>query len=360
MALDLAGMPRVSPTGSPAIPIEATAPLRVSFVGGGTDFPHWYREHGGAVVSATIDHIVRVRLTSREDRLVEVRSLDLDQLVAYHLDEGPVYDGALDLVKAAIAHMELETGVTVEIRSEAPPGSGLGGSSALVTAVVAALAMLGDRRLDAGTLAHTAYRIEREDLGISGGWQDQFAVAFGGCNLLEFSRDGVRIETVADPERLARLADGLLLCYTGGVRRNVGLIDRQIALHAEGREETTLGMKRLQELAYAVRDVIERADLPTLGALLHEAFLAKQQMNPHITEDTPIEAMLAAAGAAGAYGGKVCGAGGGGYLLLAAPREAHPAIRTALESLGGQFAPFAFRADGVRATRGADTWAPTT
>jgi D-glycero-alpha-D-manno-heptose-7-phosphate kinase len=341
-------------------PIEAIAPLRISFVGGGTDFPHWYREHGGAVVSATIDHVVRVRVTPRADRVVEMRSLDLDQLVAYHLDEGPVYDGGLDLVKAAIAHIGVDEGVTVEIRSEAPPGSGLGGSSALVTAMVAALAMLEGRAMDAGTLAHTAYRIEREDLGISGGWQDQFAAVFGGCNLLEFSRDGVHVESVADPARLDRLAEGLLLCYTGSVRRNVGLIDRQIALHAEGREETALGMKRLQEMAYAMRDVVERADLPALGALLHEAFLAKKQMNPHIAEHTPIEAMLAAARAAGAYGGKVCGAGGGGYLLIAAPPATHPAIRAALEALDGQFAPFAFRPTGVCATRGAETWLPAT
>ena len=172
--------------------IDAVAPLRISFVGGGTDFPHWYEEHGGAVVSATIDHVVRVRITPRPDRLVEVRSLDLDRLVAYHLDEGPVYDGALDLVKAAIADAGTDVGISVEIRSEAPPGSGLGGSSALVTAVVAGLAMLGGRQMDAGTLARTAYRIEREDLGISGGWQDQYAAAFGGCNLIEFSRSGRR------------------------------------------------------------------------------------------------------------------------------------------------------------------------
>jgi D-glycero-alpha-D-manno-heptose-7-phosphate kinase len=346
--------------GQPAAetPIEAVAPLRISFVGGGTDFPHWYREHGGAVVSATIDHVVRVRLTPRNDRLVEVRSHDLDQLVAYHLDDPPVYDGALDLVKAAIAHIGVDRGVRVEIRSEAPPGSGLGGSSALVTAVVAALAMLGGRGMDARTLAETAYRIEREDLGITGGWQDQFAAAFGGCNLLEFSRSGVRVDGVADTARLDRLATGLLLCYTGAVRTDVGLIDRQIALHAEGREETTLGMKRLQELAYAIRDAIERCDLPALGGLLHEAFEAKRQMNPYITEGTPIEAMLAAARRAGAFGGKVCGAGGGGFLLLAAPTAAQPAIRSALVDLGGQFAPFSFRATGVRATRGTDTWTP--
>ena len=339
--------------------IEAVAPLRISFVGGGTDFPHWYEEHGGAVLSATIDHVVRVRVTERSDRVVAVRSLDLDRLVAYHLDEGPIYDGALDLVKAAIERAGVDVGVDVEIRSEAPPGSGLGGSSALVTAVVAALAMLGARTFTASALADTAYRIEREDLRIAGGWQDQYAAAFGGCNLLVFSRSGVRVEPVADRERLATLAAGLLLCYTGHVRRNVGLIDRQIALHAEGREETLLGMKRLQEMAYAMRDAVQRADLPAVGGLLHDAFVAKQQMNPYIAEDTPIESMLAAARDAGAYGGKVCGAGGGGYLLVAARPDAHPAIRAALEAMGGEFAPFSFAATGVRATRGAATWAPT-
>jgi D-glycero-alpha-D-manno-heptose-7-phosphate kinase len=339
--------------------IEAVAPLRISFVGGGTDFPHWYEEHGGAVLSATIDHVVRVRVTERRDRVVAVRSLDLDRLVAYHLDEGPIYDGALDLVKAAIERAGVDVGVDVEIRSEAPPGSGLGGSSALVTAVVAALAMLGARTFTASALADTAYRIEREDLRIAGGWQDQYAAAFGGCNLLVFSRSGVRVEPVADRERLATLAAGLLLCYTGHVRRNVGLIDRQIALHAEGREETLLGMKRLQEMAYAMRDAVQRADLPAVGGLLHDAFVAKQQMNPYIAEGTPIESMLAAARDAGAYGGKVCGAGGGGYLLVAARPDAHPAIRAALEAMGGEFAPFSFAATGVRATRGAATWAPT-
>jgi D-glycero-alpha-D-manno-heptose-7-phosphate kinase len=338
--------------------VDAVAPLRISFVGGGTDFPHWYTEHGGAVLSATIDHVVRARVTPRDDRVVELRSLDLDQLVAYHLDDGPVYDGALDLVKAAVHDAGLELGVTVEIRSEAPPGSGLGGSSAVVTAVVAALAALAGRSLARDELARAAYRIEREDLGITGGWQDQYAAAYGGCNLLEFSASGTRVAPVADAERLARLGRGLLLCYTGGVRRNVGLIDRQIALHREGREETLLGMKRLQEMAYAMRDVVEAVDLPALGGLLRDAFVAKKQMNPHITEGTAIDAMLAAAAGTGAYGGKVCGAGGGGYLLLAAPPESHAAIRRTLTGMGGQFAPFSFTMGGVRVTGDGVAWAP--
>ena len=339
--------------------IEAVAPLRISFVGGGTDFPHWYDEHGGAVLSATIDHVVRVRLTPRRDRRVRVRSLDLGHLVEYRLDEGPADAGVMDLATAAIERIGVASGVDMEIGSEAPPGSGLGGSSAIVTAIVAALALLGERRLSPEEVARLSYRIEREDAGIAGGWQDQFAAAYGGFNLLEFSHSGVSVTPVRVSARSLRaLSDRLLLCYTGHVRRNVGLIDRQIALHQEGREDTVLGMKRLQAMAYAMRDAVERADIDALGGMLHEAFLAKKQMNPHIAEGTPIEEMLEAARSAGAAGGKICGAGGGGYLLIAASAEAQPAVRAALEGLGGQFASFGFRDRGVRATRGSVVWAP--
>ena len=129
-------------------------------------------------------------------------------------------------------------------------------------------------------------------------------------------------------------------------------------MHREGREETLLGMKRLQTMAFTMRDAIERGDVEALGGMLHEAFLAKKQMNPHITEHTPIERMLEAARDAGASGGKICGAGGGGYLLIAAGPGVQPAVRAALEAAGGQFAPFSFRAEGVRATRGSHRLGP--
>jgi D-glycero-alpha-D-manno-heptose-7-phosphate kinase len=339
--------------------IEAVAPLRISFVGGGTDFPHWYENHDGAVLSSTIDHAVRVRIAPRGDRQVTVRSLDLGHLVEYHLDEGPVYDGVMDLAKAAIDRVGAPDGVDVEIRSEAPPGSGLGGSSALVTAMVAGLAMLRGRRLGAHELARLAYAIERDDVGISGGWQDQYAAAFGGFNLLQFSHLGVRVTPVRlRSEDVQTLRRTLLLCYTGGVRRNVGLIDRQIELHRQGREETLLGTKQLTEMAYAMRDALEAGRVEDLGPMLHDAFEAKKRMNPHIAEGTAIESMLDAARSAGASGGKICGAGGGGYLLVSCAPDARAGVARALETLGGQIAPFAFRAEGVRARRGSEIWAP--
>jgi D-glycero-alpha-D-manno-heptose-7-phosphate kinase len=339
--------------------VRAAAPLRISFVGGGTDFPHYFERHGGAVLSATIDHVVRVTITPRDDRQVRVRSLDLGHLVEYHLDEGPEYDGRMDLAKAAIERMGVDGGLDVAIGSEAPAGSGLGGSSALVTAVVGALAALDGRSMTADELARLAYAIERDDLQIAGGWQDQYAAAFGGCNLLEFSASGVDVTPVrADPQVMERLLANLVLCYTGAVRRNVGLIDTQISMFRQGREDTILGMKQLHEMAYAMRDALEAGEPDRLGAMLHEAFEAKKRMNPHIAEHTPIDAMLGAAREAGATGGKICGAGGGGYLMVYAVPDAQPAVRAALEGLGGQIAAFGFRAEGVRAERDGLAWAP--
>jgi D-glycero-alpha-D-manno-heptose-7-phosphate kinase len=341
-------------------PIHAVAPLRISFVGGGTDFPHWYEHHDGAVLSATIDHLVRVTITPRRDLQVRVRSLDLGHLVEYRLDEEPQYDGVMDLAKAAIARIGLDSGVDVDIESEAPAGSGLGGSSALVTAVVAGLAMLRRLELTADELARLSYAVERDDLGISGGWQDQFAAAFGGCNLIEFRAAGAAtVQPLrVDPSRLEDLRRNLLLCYTGTVRRNVGLIDTQIELFRRGREDTLLGMKQLVEMAYAMREVVESGDLDALGPLLRDAFESKKRMNPHVAEHTPIETMLETARRAGAGGGKICGAGGGGYLLIACRPEVRAQVRAAMEALGGQFAPFDFDARGVRARQGDDTWAP--
>jgi len=339
--------------------VRSTAPLRISFVGGGTDFPHYYERNGGAVLSATLDRAAHASVRRRDDREVRIRSLDLGHLVEYHLDEGPTYDGVMDLAKAAIQRMGLDVGLEVDLRSDAPPGSGLGGSSALVTAVVGALAALADRPMTAVELARLAYSIEREDLGIPGGWQDQYATAFGGFNLIEFGAAGVSVTPVAcSAERLEELRSNLLLCYTGKVRTDLGLIDTQIRLYQEGREETIVGMKHLHEMAYEMRDAIGSGDLDDLGPMLQTAYENKKLMNPHIAEGTPIEPLFRVAREAGALGGKICGAGGGGYLLLYSPPERQAAVREALEAHGGQFADFAFSMRGVRARIGDRVWTP--
>jgi D-glycero-alpha-D-manno-heptose-7-phosphate kinase len=285
--------------------------------------------------------------------------VEFGHLVEYHLGEDPVYDGVMDLPKAAIARIGSRAGLDVDIASDAPPGSGLGGSSALVTACVGALAALAELPLSTFEVARLAYAIERDDLKIAGGWQDQYAAAFGGFNLLEFTSDGVTVTPVVlDENALFELRSHLLLCYTGRVRTDLGLIDTQIRMYREGREETIVGMKQLHEMAYEMRDVLEAGDLASLGGLLRQAYESKKRMNPHIAEGTPIERLMDAAHEAGAAGGKICGAGGGGYLLLACRPDRQPAVRAALETLGGQLADFSFRSRGVEARLGDRVWRP--
>jgi D-glycero-alpha-D-manno-heptose-7-phosphate kinase len=339
--------------------VRATAPLRISFVGGGTDFPHYYERHGGAVVSATIDRCARADVTPRDDHRVVIRSLDLGRAIEYPLRARPVYDGFLDLPKAAIRRIGTRGGLDVVVASDAPPGSGLGGSSALVTACVGALAALEGRAMSRLDVASTAYAIERGDLGIAGGWQDQYAAAFGGFNLLEFSADGVVVTPLAlDEPAIAELRSHLLLCYTGHVRTDLGLIDTQIRMYTEGREETIVGMKQLHEMAYELRDAIESVDVRALGGLLREAYESKKRMNPRIAEGTPIEALLEVARAAGATGGKICGAGGGGYVLVACDPSRRHDVGSALEAHGGRITDFEFRAHGVEARTQGRTWRP--
>ena len=143
-----------------------------------------------------------------------------------------------------------------------------------------------------------------------------------------------------------------MLCYTGHVRTDLGPIAAQIRMYEEGREDTIVGMKQLHAMAYEMRHEIEAGNLDRLGALLREAFESKKLMNPHISEGTTIDQLLAVARDAGAAGGKICGAGGGGYLLLACEPERQAAVREALEGVGGQFAAFAFRSHGVEARWG--------
>ena len=328
--------------------IHAIAPLRLSFAGGGTDFPHYFEHHGGAVLSATMDWYAHVTVHPRADQQIRLRSLDLGHVVEYHVEEEPVYDGILDLAKAAVRRMGVPGGIDMDIRSDAPAGSGLGGSSALVIAMVGALSALTGRTLSPSELAETSYTIERVDLKIPGGMQDQYSAAFGGFNIVEFSSDGVRVVPLNVGETtLVELGRQLLLCYTGHVRTDLGLIDEQIRLYREGREETLLGMKGLHEMVYAMRDTLETGEIERFGQMLHDAYESKKLMNPDVVKGTSTDVLYDRARELGATGGKICGAGGGGYLLLHCEPQHQAAVKEGLEALDGQFAPFRFNPSGL-------------
>ena len=332
--------------------VRAKSPLRISFAGGGTDLPAWYETRGGAVLSCTLGSSAYVTLYPRADRRVVVRSLDLGYAIEYGLDEQPAFDGVLDLAKAAVRRFAADRGFDIDIRSDAPAGGGLGGSSALTAAMVGALALHAGKPLAPREAAELACAIERDDLGIAGGMQDQYATAFGGFNRMAFDRAGVTVAPLRlDPGVRNDLEAHLLLCYVGRVRKDAGLIARQTRFIEQGRAETIEGMRRIQAEVGPMAEALLAGELERFGRGLHRAFVHKKMMNPHITDGTAADLLYEAALEQGALGGKLLGAGGGGYMLIYAPTARQHAVRAALEARGGRFMEFTFGEPGLQAWR---------
>jgi len=300
----------------------------------------------------TINHYARVTLYPRADEAVRIRSVDLGYMVDYHLDDKPAFDGALDLAKAAIARFGVRRGMDLDVRSDAPAGSGLGGSSALTAAVIGAVTAYQGLELSNYELSELNCLVEREDVRIPGGMQDQYATTFGGFNVIEFSKNGILVNPLRiDRAILNDLEAHLLLCYTGGVRVNLGLIEKQIRFCEEGRQTTVDSMQRIYELVFEMKEALLRGRLDKFGELLHEGYENKKRMNPAITEGTNADLLYDEARKHGAIGGKLMGAGGGGYLLLYCHTHRQPQVRKALEAVGGQFTNFSFDHAGLQVWR---------
>ena len=217
--------------------IRARAPLRISFAGGGTDVPPFPEREGGVVLNATIDRYVYGMLRPRRDRRIRIESADFGVALSYGVDETPMFDGKLDLVKAAIRELgdSSAPGYDLFLHSNAPPGSGLGSSSTVMVTLIGLLKEYHNLTLTDYEIAELSHRIERIDLGMLGGMQDQYAATFGGFNYIEF--DAGRV--IVNPLRMAdevvhELEHNMLLCYTGATRRSDGIIEDQTRRLEEG------------------------------------------------------------------------------------------------------------------------------
>jgi D-glycero-alpha-D-manno-heptose-7-phosphate kinase len=331
--------------------VRSRSPLRVSFGGGGTDVSPYLDERGGAVLSVTIDRYAYATVEPGDD-LITVESLDYDVSIAYALDEEFVYDGQLDLAKAVIAHFRAEhglRGVSIRLHNDAPPGSGLGSSSAICVALAGALAAHLGVALDAHALAELAYRIERVDAGIQGGKQDQYATAFGGMNFIEFDAGETRVEPLSlAPSTMYELQYALVFAYVGGQHFSSHIIERQIG-NFERREGSAVeAMDRIKALAYEMRAALDDGDVARFGALLHEGWEAKKLMADGISNPR-IDAVYEAARAAGALGGKVSGAGGGGFMFFVTDPARRFAVQDALREQDAELVNFTFVEEGMRA-----------
>ena len=331
--------------------IRSKAPLRISFAGGGTDVEPYLSERGGVVLSTTIDKYAYGSLRFRDDRQITVTSLDYDVVAKYELDEPLTYDGNLDLVKAVIRRLNRDNndqGLDFFLHSDAPPGSGLGSSSTVVVALIGLFKHWLHLPLTNYEIADLAYQIERIDLGIKGGKQDQFAATFGGFNFIEFYRDATVVNPLRVPsDVLNELHYNLLLCYTGKTRLSARIIDTQVEGYVQGKEDVVRAMDELKAIAIDLKNALLQGRLNDFGALLHEAWMSKKKMAAQIS-DPHIDELYEIARKHGALGGKISGAGGGGYMFFYCQFDKKHIVAEQLERLGAQVVDLNFDFHGLQ------------
>lgn len=318
--------------------VISKTPLRMSFVGGGTDLPKFARAHGGAVLSTAIDKWVRVAVAPRFEGDVRV-SYSQTEIVPQ------ADDVQHELIREAMRRTGLARGVDIITLADLPAhGTGLGSSSAVTVGTLNALYAYQGIQKPTEELAREACRIEIEVLGKPIGKQDQYAAALGGINLIEFRQDGsvVSDPVVAPREVFSSFHRSLLLFYTGGARGSGdGVLERQDKASGDG--VNTEAMLEMRGLAYEMRELLQSGDIAAIGKLLDRNWELKRSSAPGTTTDE-IDALYGKAIDAGAWGGKLLGAGGGGFFLICAPEDSHTTIRAALN--GYRETPFRFAGRG--------------
>jgi len=330
--------------------IRARAPLRISFAGGGTDVEPYCAERGGAVLSSTINRFAYATVMPAADTIT-VRSVDYDASFQVAASDPFIYDGQLDLAKRVVDYFRgtecLTEGIDVYLHNDAPPGSGLGSSSAITVALLRAMASALHLPLDNYELAELAYRLERVEGGIAGGKQDQYSSVFGGFNFIEFLDGMVVVDALRIPaETLWELEYSLVFGYLGGSHFSSRIIEQQVENYRAGSQEAVNAMDTLKRLAYEMKRALILGELDDFGDLLHQSWECKKRMAEGITTDR-IDEVYKAARKAGALGGKIPGAGGGGFMLFYCQPGKLFAVQDALMKAGVELTHFSFTSCGA-------------
>lgn len=336
--------------------IRSRVPLRIGLAGGGTDVSPYSDIYGGAVLNATISMYAYATIVPRNDGEIIFNSVDRKEKVVCESEEKVVIDGQLDLLKGVynrtikdFVKKPLSFELTTYV--DAPPGSGLGSSSTLVVAIVGAFTEWLNLPLGEYEIAHLAYEIERKDLGIVGGKQDQYSATFGGFNFMEFyNNDKVIVNPLRiKSEILNELQYNILLYYTGTSRLSSKIIEAQAKNISDHREESIEAMHKLKEQAVIMKEAILRGQLNEIGEILDFGWKYKKQIAEGITNPL-IDEIYETAKKAGATGGKISGAGGGGFMILYCPMNTRYSVIESLQKFGGEFRRYQFT------ERGLETW----
>lgn len=337
----------------PLMIYRSKAPLRIGLAGGGTDVSPYADRFGGAVLNATISLYAFATIEPLEESLIILEAKDRNESVTLDLMPEIPTDGALSLARGAYNHIvkkwgPVPSGFRLTTFVDAPAGSGLGTSSTLMVAIVGVFAEWLRLPLGEYDIAHLAYTIEREDLKMAGGRQDQYAATFGGVNFMEFY-EGSRV--IVNPLRikshyLHELENNLLLYFTATSRESAAIIEVQSKNVTDNNEKSIEAMHQLKEQAKMMKEALLTGQVHEIGRILDFGHKYKKQMAAGISNDR-LDSIYGTAIAAGASGGKISGAGGGGFMMFYCPGNTRYAVQESLASFGGVFKPYEISEKGV-------------
>lgn len=326
------------------------SPVRISFSGGGTDLPAYYEQFGGAVLSAAINKYFYTILGKRDDGRVQVISSDLRVFETWQdIANKELQDSGLEIPLAVLKQLNCDVAVDLFLASEIPPGTGLGSSASVCVNILKTLTTYIQQPLSKYDLAERAFYIARHVLGKQVGKQDEYAATFGGLNYISFDRDGkTLVEPVEqDPALLRELESNLMLFFTGAARSSWKILRDQETSTRQHSGTTVQALHELKALASVMRVALQQGDLHQFGNLLHETWEAKRRVSDRIS--TPwIDELYGVAIRQGALGGKITGAGGGGFLLLYCEAKHQSSVRAAMHSAGVREMTFGFDAQGAQ------------
>ncbi len=330
-----------------AILSRARSPVRISFGGGGSDLTHYFADKGGAIINSAISLYSHATLRKRDDSKIYIYSQDLNAVLsAKNLHEAIKIEGDFGLVQAILKTVSPEFGFDLYIHSDFPINSGLGGSAAVSAAILGCFNQFRQDRWDLYELSELAFQAERLYLGIAGGWQDQYATVFGGFNFMEFHMDENVVQTLRiNKDTILELEENLLLFDTC-VSHQSGDIHLDQKKHMK-KSSVQKKVKENVELTYRTRNNLLRGQLKEFGKCLHEAWKLKQQFSMKISNDR-LNKIYDGALKKGAIGGKLLGAGGGGFFLFYVEPFKRKEVTEYLEKKGLKNVPFTFDTNGLQ------------
>ena len=332
--------------------IRSKAPLRLGLAGGGTDVSPYCDQYGGAILNATLGMYAYCFIKPTKNNSIKISSFDYEKTAEYTLADALPMDGTLDLIKHIYNRLIREFKPKIEAfelltYSDAPYGSGLGGSSTLVVAIIKSFAEWWRLPLGEYDIARLAYDIERNDAGLKGGRQDQYAATFGGFNFMEFYAE----RTIVNPLRikeniLNELQLSLLLCFTGRSRESANIIDVQAQNATSQNVEALAAMDEVKKDAFIMKEAILTGRLSKIAEIVDQSWSNKKKMAGLIT-NSEIDNLYDFAKANGASAGKVSGAGGGGFMMFCVNPDKRFALKNALAKRGNVITDVNFSSGGV-------------